>query len=201
MPHDIANESPSYRIEVDQDAYITTGFLSDHAAHNVHGRCTRVFSAYKEGDPEKKAIYAIKDNWLEAGHAREFDIYNDIIKAVHEHDWSQYTAPPEHPDDLDETWWQQPELKSPIDLRHGEVGLDRTRFFVPILAGLRVAVEDGRDDDTVGVMLGGYQIPLARPPLCVSSDGSQAQRKIRARTHHRTVMRLGTPLEQDQDRV
>ncbi|KAL1696709.1 hypothetical protein GGG16DRAFT_42837 [Schizophyllum commune] len=91
--------------------------------------------AYKEGDPEKKAIYAIKDNWLEAGHALEFDVYNDIIKAVHEHDWSQYPAPPEHPDDLDETRWQQPELKSPIDPRHGEVGLDRTRFFVPILAG------------------------------------------------------------------
>ena len=154
-----------------------------------------MFSAYKEGDPEQKAIHAIKDNWLEAGHALEFDVYNDIIKAVHEHDWSQYTAPPEHPDDLDETRWQQPELKSPIDPRHGEVGLDRTSFFVPILAGLRVAVEDGRDDDTVEVMLGGYQIPLACPTLCVSSDGSQAQRKVRARTHHRTVMRLGTPLD------
>ncbi|KAL1723175.1 hypothetical protein EV715DRAFT_269816 [Schizophyllum commune] len=87
-------------------------------------------AAYKEGDPEKKAIYAIKDNWLEAGHAIEFDVYNNIIKAVHERDWSQYTAPPEHPDDLDETRWQQPELKSPIDPRHDEVGLDRTRFFV-----------------------------------------------------------------------
>ncbi|KAL1762741.1 hypothetical protein FB107DRAFT_285183 [Schizophyllum commune] len=86
--------------------------------------------AYKEGDPEKKSIYSIKNNWLEAGHALEFDVYNDIIKAVHGHDWSQYTAPPEHPDDLDETRWQQPELKSPIDPRHDEVGLDRTRFFV-----------------------------------------------------------------------
>ncbi|KAL1710815.1 hypothetical protein EV121DRAFT_275222 [Schizophyllum commune] len=106
--------------------------LSGKMSARAKGDCVAASNANacKEGDPEKKAIYAIKDNWLEAGHAREFDVYNDIIKAVHEHDWSQYTAPPEHPDDLDETRWQQPELKSPIDPRHGEVGLDRRRFFV-----------------------------------------------------------------------
>ncbi|KAL1733341.1 hypothetical protein EV714DRAFT_282022 [Schizophyllum commune] len=102
------------------------------ARANSKGDCVAASdtNAYKEGDPEEKVIYAIKDNWLEAGHALEFDVYDDIIKAVHEHDWSQYTAPPEHPDDLDEPRWQQPELKSPIDPRHDEVGLDRTRLFV-----------------------------------------------------------------------
>ncbi|KAL1684178.1 hypothetical protein EV122DRAFT_285913 [Schizophyllum commune] len=128
----LLGDVPEIPVAVFLDYVLPPSPLSGKTSAREKGNCVAASdaNAYKEGDPEKKAIYAIKDNWLEAGHALEFDVYNDITKAVHEHDWSQYTAPPEHPDDLDEPRWQQPELKSPIDPRHGEVGLDRTRFFV-----------------------------------------------------------------------
>ncbi|KAL1742347.1 hypothetical protein HDZ31DRAFT_43457 [Schizophyllum fasciatum] len=191
--HDLKDGTPSYRLEVGDAAYITTGIFANHAAQDGLGRCTRVFQAYKEGDPSRKAIYAVKDNWMEEGRALEVSTYNDILAAIKQHDWTQYRAPPKSLVELDGDEWER--VTTPIDPRKGESGIDRTKFFIPILAGVLVKTEDGRIDNTKTVMAGGHSIPLNSPALRVVTDKSDVTEDRKGRTATRfysSSQQLGT---------
>ncbi|KAJ7164895.1 hypothetical protein C8R46DRAFT_300333 [Mycena filopes] len=59
-----------YKLTVDQTVYITTKVLSDHRSDTIHGRSTRVWAAYREGDPERVPV-VIKDLWMPADAAEE----------------------------------------------------------------------------------------------------------------------------------
>ncbi|KAJ7178039.1 hypothetical protein C8R46DRAFT_942976 [Mycena filopes] len=59
-----------YKLNVDQTAYVTTKVLSDHRSDTIHGRSTRVWAAYREGDPERVPV-VIKDLWMPVDAAEE----------------------------------------------------------------------------------------------------------------------------------
>ncbi|TRM68967.1 hypothetical protein BD626DRAFT_420854 [Schizophyllum amplum] len=209
-----------YRIWIEENSYITTDILANYAAQDPFGRCTRVFQAYKEDDPRKSAHFAIKDGWLERDRELEYDTYKDIMEEIELHDWTKYSPPPNDIKDyLAQDWTTRPT----IDPRHG-TGVDRRKFFIPIQAASRVHTEDGRIDDTVAVMADDHIIPASNgylPIVPAMSDDPKKrthtsqqsgtrgnekkraeprhkrgcfERKIGARVHHRTVMKLGEPL-------
>ncbi|TRM63733.1 hypothetical protein BD626DRAFT_401993 [Schizophyllum amplum] len=186
---------PSYRIFVDDIAYITTETLANYAVHDGFGRSTRVFRAYRDGQPATDDIYAIKDNWLREAHDLEFNTYKDIMTAIEKHDWSHYRAPPVDARELNDASWDEGDT---VDPRHGQDGFDRKSYFIKIIAGILVKTKDEDDgegegsiiDNTLHVISGGFQMPERCESLCVFArynDGASAARKGRTATYVSTA--------------
>ncbi|KAL1747729.1 hypothetical protein HDZ31DRAFT_80291 [Schizophyllum fasciatum] len=218
-------EQPSdqYRIHASGVNYITTGVLSNQAAENGFGRCTRVFRAYKEEDAAKnpKTFYAIKDSWLEKGRRTEFAIYQDIINAVGGHDWKASHEPAPALRRLISYTSQKP-----ADPFYDLSAEERKLFFIPIIAGGKVHA-GGVIDDTHTVIGRGYDFPLDGrkvysvwdTAVLTAKQGSVLTgvigndhltghpkqtsgiflRAIPAREHHRIVMEEGQKLLDDMD--
>ncbi|TRM63859.1 hypothetical protein BD626DRAFT_629638 [Schizophyllum amplum] len=207
-----------YRILVSGVAYITVGSIADQGTDHGFGRCTRVWRAYKEGE-SKQRFYAIKDCWPEAGSTLEVDIYCELMTAIRAFDWKEQCNPPpakrRHLRNYD-----SPKL---IDPRPSLTPDERTKFFVTILAGEKLKIDQsGTVDNTQEVIARGYKIPANRKMYAVWSGavlnttggptltgvvGNEhltdypVQRygllrgAISAREHHRSVMEEGTPLK------
>ncbi|KAL1742348.1 hypothetical protein HDZ31DRAFT_84216 [Schizophyllum fasciatum] len=133
--------------------YITMAPLSNHAAENGVGRCSRVHRAYKENETPRQ-IYVIKDSWVEAGRKTEYEIYQDIMAAIDRHDWSLH-GPPITREEFSGN------EGAPIDPLYGLSKDDRKRFIIPIIAGERVKV-NGIVDNTRLVIGRGHTFPPDR---------------------------------------
>ncbi|TRM66970.1 hypothetical protein BD626DRAFT_566023 [Schizophyllum amplum] len=217
---------PQFRIRVRDSYYITVKTRADYGPEDGCGRCTRIFSVYKEGgDPSKTLI--IKDCWIEASRDTEFDILREIRTDILAFDWQACCQPvPSRKEDL------QPD--KPIDLRYELTKEQRAAYFIPIIDGVKVMVDD-RQDDTQHVIARGYQFADKRDmfplvdlePLPVDDTegkghtrhistwhgtiGAEAQltqpeelagrffRPIVPRAHHRLVMEEGTTLSAIED--
>ncbi|KAL1672823.1 hypothetical protein EV122DRAFT_223920 [Schizophyllum commune] len=154
-----------YRITVCGEAYITLELLANHAAERGLGKCTRVYRAYKETDsdasiePEQRTFYVIKDCWLESCKRTEYEIYEDIMKRIEDHDWQGlYDAAPTNITDLLQF---EAESKStrPGDPLYGLSVDERKKFFVEVVAGKKVKV-GGVVDDTHEVIGRGCSFPV-----------------------------------------
>ncbi|KAJ6511303.1 hypothetical protein C8R47DRAFT_729777 [Mycena vitilis] len=62
--------SAQMKILVAGTVYVTKGLLSDRCADAVCGRTTRVWEAYREGDPERASV-ALKDLWASVDTVQE----------------------------------------------------------------------------------------------------------------------------------
>ncbi|KAI5891275.1 uncharacterized protein SCHCODRAFT_02505559 [Schizophyllum commune H4-8] len=220
-PSSVANTSPrQFRIAVDNVFYIATQVLADFCPEDGFGRCTRIFSAYKEGESVDKT-FVIKDCWVEATRDTEFTTLKLIEADILSFDWQRKCHPPL--DDVEDlASYKSDRIVDPL---YGKLTPEeRTRFFVPIINGVEVAV-NGRPDDTQDVIANGYEFPNHRNMFCVDSDsvmqdgsryisiwqgtvGNEADlakprevvgcffRPIVRRKHHRLVMEKGLPLSQ-----
>ncbi|KAI5891271.1 uncharacterized protein SCHCODRAFT_02749325 [Schizophyllum commune H4-8] len=206
-----------YRISVDGVNYIgATGVAHQHPAR-AFGKCTRVFTAYKEDDSSDDALI-IKDCWLYADWRTEYEIYKDIEAAILAYDWANECHPP--PENMRDLKTYKSTRK--VDPRYGTLTPEqRMRFFSPILSGAKVTV-DGQEDNTQDTIARGYQLSDERNMYPVGSgaiegDGEDARRRplwhadikqnvdlwvpkevigcffrpINSRTHHRLVMHKG----------
>ncbi|TRM63861.1 hypothetical protein BD626DRAFT_568479 [Schizophyllum amplum] len=191
-----------YRILVSGVAYITVGSIADQGTDHGFGRCTRVWRAYKEGE-SKQRFYAIKDCWPEAGSTLEFDIYCELMTAIRAFDWKEQCNPPpakrRHLRNYD-----SPKL---VDPRPSLTPDERTKFFVTILAGEKLKIDQsGTVDNTQESGVARCSIPPGGPTLTGVVGNEHltdypVQRygllrgAISAREHHRSVMEEGTPLK------
>ncbi|KAL1686166.1 hypothetical protein GGG16DRAFT_64811 [Schizophyllum commune] len=218
-----ADNTPSdqYRITVCGEKYITVKPLANQTAENGIGSCTRVYQVYKESDesidPKQRTYYAIKDSWLETGRRTEFEIYNDIMKRIEEHDWKGLydAAPTTIPDLCDYA------SAKPADPLHDLSVDERKQFFIGIIACEKVKA-GGVVDDTHAVIGRNCGFPIrGRKVYAVSKRaklhvgqvsvlsgvvGNEHMKElpvqergrflgeIPARQHHRIVMELGERL-------
>ncbi|KAL1760187.1 hypothetical protein FB107DRAFT_287037 [Schizophyllum commune] len=216
-----------YCITVCGEAYITLELLANHAAERGLAKCTRVYRAYKETDasiePEQRTFYVIKDCWLESCKRTEYEIYEDIVKRIEDHDWQGlYDAAPTNITDLLQLEANSDSTKS-ADPLYGLSVEERKKFFVKVISGEKVKV-GGVVDDTHEVIGRGCCFPIAsrkvysvceramlrvgeEPVLCgvatykhgvetglpVQSEGCFL-REIPALQHHRIVMEEGQGL-------
>ncbi|KAL1742346.1 hypothetical protein HDZ31DRAFT_43487 [Schizophyllum fasciatum] len=216
--------SDQYRVDVSGQSYVTVDVLSNQAAENGFGRCTRVFRAYKEEDAEKQQIkyYAIKDSWLEAGRQTELSIYQAIMKAIDGHDWKGLHAPAP----AKRKYLPSYRSEKPADPLYDLSAASRKSYFIPVIAGGKVKVGDA-DDNTHTVIGRGYTFPLSGRKLyrvydrvaLTDKDGSVMTgvtgnehltgnrnaedglflKVIPAREHHRIVMEEGQKLLDDTE--
>ncbi|KAI5897147.1 uncharacterized protein SCHCODRAFT_02534112 [Schizophyllum commune H4-8] len=147
--------SDQYRITICGEAYITVEVLADHATERGLGKCTRVYRAYKESDAsidaKVRTYYVIKDCWVEAGKSTEYEIYEDIMKRIEEHDWEGFhDAAPTNITDLLQFEVISESTKS-ADPLYGLSVDERKKFFVRVIAGEKVEV-GGVVDDTHAVI-------------------------------------------------
>ncbi|KAL1672826.1 hypothetical protein EV122DRAFT_223919 [Schizophyllum commune] len=209
-----------YRITIRGHRYITVNTISNQSAENGIGRCTRVWTAYREGEDEHR-LYAIKDSWPEAGREMEYDIYHDLMRAIDAYDWERCCHKPLKKKRLGR--YKGPE---PVDPRYGLSREERKAFFIPMYEGEKVEVAPGVADNTETVIGRGYVLPqpkdrmmhavhehavlaasqgsdsglifLARPPdVLVDYPGRYKGcffKDIPAREHHRLVMAVGEKL-------
>ncbi|KAL1760728.1 hypothetical protein FB107DRAFT_269774 [Schizophyllum commune] len=212
-----------FRIAVGNMFYIATQVLADCCPKNGFGRCTRIFSAYKEGGSAGKT-FIIKDCWVEATRDTESTTLKLIEADILSFDWQKKCHPPL--DDVEDLASYKSDRI--VDSLYGKLTPEeRTRFFVSMINGVEVAV-DGRPDDTRDVIANGYVFPNHRHMFCVASDsvmqdgtkyistwqgtvGNEADlaqprevvgcffRPIVQRKHHRLIMEKGLPLSQIKD--
>ncbi|KAL1702752.1 hypothetical protein EV121DRAFT_281620 [Schizophyllum commune] len=209
-----------YRITICGHHYITVNTISNQSAENGIGRCTKVWTAYREGEDED-TLYAIKDSWLEAGRETEYDIYQDLMQAIDVFDWERCCHKRIKGKRL-----ARYKGTEPIDPRYGLSKEERKAFFIPMYEGEKVEVAPGVTDNTETVIGRGYVLPqpkdrmmhsvhehsvlaasqglesglvfVARPPdVFVDYPRwykGRFLKDITAREHHRLVMAIGEKL-------
>ncbi|KAJ6511308.1 hypothetical protein C8R47DRAFT_730009 [Mycena vitilis] len=84
--------SPQMKITVAGTVYITKKLLSDQRADAVCGRITRVWEAYREGDPDRTSV-ALKDLWLSVDAVQE----GSQLLELHEKLWCLADPATPHP--------------------------------------------------------------------------------------------------------
>ncbi|KAL1727165.1 hypothetical protein EV714DRAFT_286724 [Schizophyllum commune] len=209
-----------YRITICGHRYITVNTITNQSSGNGIGRCTRVWAAYREGE-DKNQLYVIKDSWLEAGRETEYNIYQDLMRAIDAYDWEGCCHKRIKGKRLGRYKGTEP-----IDPRYGLSKEERKAFFIPMYEGEKVEVAPGVLDNTETVIGRGYVfsqhkdrmmhavhehavlaasqgsesglIFVARPPdVLVDYPGRYKGRflkEIHAREHHRLVMAVGEKL-------
>ncbi|TRM63815.1 hypothetical protein BD626DRAFT_536583 [Schizophyllum amplum] len=215
--HDISRVQ--YLIRVQDTLYITVKYVANRGPENGFGRCTRVFSAYKAGG-DVHELFIIKDCWLEANRETEWLILNKIRAAIQAHDWDKECVPPPSGHSPGHVTKINGSPSKPVDPHYGLSMTARLNYFVNILAGVKVTLDDGQVDDTQRIISRGYQFADQRRmySLYDSLDNKRSHwegvvgnesaltepkerrgcffRPIVARAHHRLVMKPGIPLSQ-----
>ena len=79
MKHIQVEQDVQYKIMMDSSTtYITTRIIADYGAEAMVGRSTRIFEAYREGNPGRTPV-VIKDSWRVFDREREDQILRNIL--------------------------------------------------------------------------------------------------------------------------
>ncbi|KAI5831894.1 hypothetical protein K523DRAFT_299452 [Schizophyllum commune Tattone D] len=209
-------EQHRYCIAIGETQWIATETMTDVYPHEGFGRCTRIFSAYKEDESVDKT-FIIKDCWVEATRSTECETLKRIKTAILAYDWDKKCHPP--PDDVSTLISYTSDRI--VDPRYGRLSPEeRLQFFVPMIDAVKVVV-NGREDNTQDIIASGYEFSDSRDMYQVHSYSAMDKdrhlllwhdivgyepywrmpetmgrffRPIVPRTHHRLVMEKGVPL-------
>ncbi|TRM66979.1 hypothetical protein BD626DRAFT_627425 [Schizophyllum amplum] len=160
-------EKHQFRIRVRDTYYIMVKTLANHGPADGAGRLTRIFSAYKQnGNPDE--LLVIKDCWVEATRPTEHEISQSIKADIIAFDWDKECAPP-IPNVKNLVNYDGPV----IDPRYATMtGEERLEFFVSIIDGMKVSVDDRNDieDNTQEVIAHGYKFADTRDMYMVCEE-------------------------------